>query len=458
MSEPTRGFNAIDRWNFTLTSGPTGSAGDPATLTWSIAPDSTSIPSEPNSDFISFLDGIIGAGPGGSDLSQRPWFPLIEDSFNRWEELSGLTFVYDPNNAGELTADDGAQLNNTIGILGTRGEIRVAGTFLDGNGGTSAMAGFVPDSDITMDTGDVTFYSNSGNNYRNFRGTLMHEIGHSIGLAHIFSFQALLMEPAFNPGIDGPQIDEIRAVHSLYGDYFEGAPVGKNDSWQSATDLGALLSGESVALGTDVGPTVVVNPNDTDFVSISNLSDIDFFSFSVSGASTLDVVVTPVGPDYQERNPGGGAFVTTESDNLNDLQFEIYGPGPDVGDPNLLATIAATGTGLAESVTDFSLPEAGEYFIAISGSNDLTQLYQLDISVESTGIPGDFDGDDKVDGFDFLLWQRDQSVGDLSDWQTNYGTFASTETTAESIPEPGTGTLLFFATLALMRCTLSKKR
>jgi hypothetical protein len=34
---------------------------------------------------------------------------------------------------------------------------------------------------------------------------------------------------------------------------------------------------------------------------------------------------------------------------------------------------------------------------------------------------GDFDGDGDVDGRDFLLWQRNQSLGSLTDWQEQYG-------------------------------------
>ncbi|QEG37393.1 LamG-like jellyroll fold domain-containing protein [Bythopirellula goksoeyrii] len=36
-------------------------------------------------------------------------------------------------------------------------------------------------------------------------------------------------------------------------------------------------------------------------------------------------------------------------------------------------------------------------------------------------IAGDFDVDSDVDGADFLLWQRNPSVGNLGDWQANYG-------------------------------------
>lgn len=56
---------------------------------------------------------------------------------------------------------------------------------------------------------------------------------------------------------------------------------------------------------------------------------------------------------------------------------------------------------------------------------------------ELLGIAGDFDADGDVDGRDFLTWQRDTSVGELSDWQTNYGAGELTAAEAASpVPEP----------------------
>jgi hypothetical protein len=54
--------------------------------------------------------------------------------------------------------------------------------------------------------------------------------------------------------------------------------------------------------------------------------------------------------------------------------------------------------------------------------------------------PGDFDGDDDVDGIDFLLWQTGNSPDpysqdDLSDWETYYGTQPLVATTFP-VPEP----------------------
>ena len=54
--------------------------------------------------------------------------------------------------------------------------------------------------------------------------------------------------------------------------------------------------------------------------------------------------------------------------------------------------------------------------------------------------PGDFDGDGDVDGYDFLTWQRDPGIGELTDWQANHGA-ANSLSASQAVPEP-TGILL----------------
>jgi hypothetical protein len=73
-----------------------------------------------------------------------------------------------------------------------------------------------------------------------------------------------------------------------------------------------------------------------------------------------------------------------------------------------------------------------------------SQLYSIGVLSVSAGIPGDFDADGDVDGRDFLVWQRNPAVGDLSDWQTNYGVGALTAAST-AVPEPGTMLTAAFA-------------
>ena len=56
------------------------------------------------------------------------------------------------------------------------------------------------------------------------------------------------------------------------------------------------------------------------------------------------------------------------------------------------------------------------------------------------GLPGDFNNDTKVDGLDFLAWQRNTSIGNLSEWQNNYGT--GTLGAISAVPEPASLALI----------------
>ncbi len=172
------------RWSSTATDGGGLGQGDPTVLTWSIVPDDiTSISGyagEPASasNLVSFLDSTRGAGPGGSDLTQRPWFSVFSESFARWSELTGIEYVYS-------AADDGAALGTLSGALGTRGDIRIGGHYIDGQSGSNILAyNFYPNNgDMVLDTSNVNSYSDTSNDSRAFRNTVTHEAGHGIGLA-----------------------------------------------------------------------------------------------------------------------------------------------------------------------------------------------------------------------------------------------------------------------------------
>jgi len=46
---------------------------------------------------------------------------------------------------------------------------------------------------------------------------------------------------------------------------------------------------------------------------------------------------------------------------------------------------------------------------------------------------GDFDLDQDTDGFDFLVWQRNTSIGNLADWEANFGAVSSPLATTEAL-------------------------
>jgi len=77
------------------------------------------------------------------------------------------------------------------------------------------------------------------------------------------------------------------------------------------------------------------------------------------------------------------------------------------------------------------------------GRPDLVPYLEVTIETPPAG-PGDFDDDGDIDGNDFLVWQRGGSpngaiVGDLNEWETNFGTTSGAG--LASVPEPSTGLL-----------------
>ncbi len=437
-------------------------SGSPTRLTWGIAKENTFIPGHGHSDLISFFDGLFSVTNLSGDLTQRPWFWLFQESTGRWEELSGLTFTYEP-------ADDGSNLKDSPGVLGVRADIRVAGSYFDGPSGVLAYSWMPNTGDIVIDTGDFVYYSNSWNNYRRARNTLTHEIGHALGLMHIVSSDAaLLMEPQLSMSIDGPQLDDIRGIHAFYGDVNEKSFNGLGNGTPSrATDLGSLALGSSLSVGSDAVGDQVVLPTETDFVSIHNSADIDYYSFTISTPGLLNVSLTPWGGIFNQMD-ATGSHLPFDANSRNDLSLAVFGPNGTT----LLGSANQAGAGETEVLAGLPLSSAGKYYVRVMGAGDEIQLYELGLTLSPTGgtLAGDFNGDGVVNGKDFLLWQ--QSVGltgpglladangdgivntvDLAIWRSQYGQ-TSALTASLGVPEPCTSVLL--AMLLLAGCCMRK--
>jgi hypothetical protein len=70
-------------------------------------------------------------------------------------------------------------------------------------------------------------------------------------------------------------------------------------------------------------------------------------------------------------------------------------------------------------------------------------------------LPGDFNNDSRVDGADFLVWQRGGSpaplsADDLNAWKAGFGATASSPTVG-AVPEPCTLGLLTLASVGIFR-------
>ena len=377
-AQPGYGFLYNQRWSSTATDGSFLSLGMPTTLTWSFVDDGTAISGLGGSDLIDMLDTVIGAGPGGSDLTQRPWFQYFDESFDRYSQVSGLSYAYEAN-------DDGTTLGGLSGQLGVRGDVRIGGAFFDGPSNVLAFNMFPNDGDMVLDTGDASFYGNPAVDYINLKNVVMHEHGHGTGFRHSDSNNArLLMEPFFQDNFYGPQMDDIRGLHRLYGDFYE--KNGGNDTASTATSLGVVANAATVAIGSDSAGTNRVREDEVDFISIDDNGDSDFFSFTVNSASTVDLTATPLGTTINLGCQDCNQF-PFNSATVSDLTLSLF----DTDQSTLLASDNSGGLGESDMIS-FDVPSAGQYYARVTGTANNIQMYELSITATGeTALPGDFD-------------------------------------------------------------------
>ena len=360
----------FDRWSRTATNGPgQGVQGRPITLTWSIVPDGTPIASDPaigDSDDPSSLRSRLATLYGGNTGApeDQPWFPIFRDLFDAIGAQTGITYRYEPN-------DDGRAISGlNPGQTGVRGDLRLCGHPIDGDGSTLAYNFFPNHGDMVIDTSDGWFEDLSGNS-RRLANTISHEHGHGIGLEHVCPIdQTKLLEPFINTGFRGMQFDDIYTLQRWYGDPFEQHDNRRdNDSIQSARSL-------EVTAGS---------PFVFQWLSIDDNSDVDYFAISTPPGARLTARVIPsnmVYPEGEEHEQGCSAGHTFDSSGIHDLTLALLNPAGQV-----LASASNAPAGEPEEFNQLTLPTGGSHFLRIAGDNtNAAQLYRLEVAILAPAV------------------------------------------------------------------------
>jgi hypothetical protein len=353
-----------------------GTQGSPRTVTWSFVPDGLSISSGVGegvapSETFSRLDSLF-SGQGG-----RPtWINRFQQIFDRWEQLSGIDYTRVTSGGNDW--DDGASWGSAGSA--TRGDIRISMKPIDGGSSILAYNYYPSNGDMVLDRWES--WGSSTNSHRFLRNIVAHENGHGIGIAHVCcNSHTMLMEPFLSTSVDGPQHDDIRAAQRHYGD-----PQEDDNSAAAATNIGTLTSGVTKDDTCNLpAPVSGSNPASTSNCSIDGDGEQDYFKFTVSSASEVDVTVTPLGFSYndnqQAQNGSCPTGSTTNSLNRANLNLQLI----DTNGSTVLATAASQGAGQAESFNNVVVP-AGTYYIRVyeGDTPSQTQLYTFSVRADST--------------------------------------------------------------------------
>jgi hypothetical protein len=376
---PVPEYNTTQRWP--------GAQGDPQTVTWSLIPDGVNIPSygptdnngnAANNELFARMDALFGG-------DRALWLQRVQESFDRWEELTGLDF--ERITVGGNEWDDGA----AWGAPGsaTRGDIRIGMRNIDFVGGILGFSFSPGSSDEGYALFDRWTWNNDVFEHRFFRNMVMRLAGYGIGLTNMCSSDSnQLLEQSSDITIDGPRQDDIRGAQRYYGDPFEA-----NNDAGSAHDIGPIFG--NVSFGEAPPPLLGTNDAGTSLLSIDADGEQDYYRFTVETRSLFSVSVIPVGTVYDDSDQGGGGCPGSPSPidaaQQANLNVRVY----DIDGTTILGDASSEIAGVTETISDVLLPVPGDYYLEVyeTGTPLQTQLYTLALSSQPSYASFCNDGD-----------------------------------------------------------------
>ncbi|MCC7046978.1 MAG: matrixin family metalloprotease, partial [Alphaproteobacteria bacterium] len=157
----------------------------------------------------SVMGAGIATGFGGTSVAMSvlglDYTTIIKSAFDAWAAVANVKFAQ--------VADPG-----TAGTSAYVADIRLAAEYIDGNNNILAQAYYPTANGGTQSplAGNVRIDSGDSFTYQELFLTMLHEIGHSLGLEHEPTNLAI-MNPYLNTSLSGLQTDDINGISAIYG-------------------------------------------------------------------------------------------------------------------------------------------------------------------------------------------------------------------------------------------------
>jgi T5SS/PEP-CTERM-associated repeat protein len=384
--------------------------------------------------------------------------------------------------AGTLTIDAGSQLSSSTAILGAATTAMGTATI------TGAGSKWTTDFGLRVgDGGSGALLVEAGGQVTNVSGLLAGRPGSSgmatiTGIGSKWTNSNALSVGEFGDGMlrveAGGQVSSSTANLGLSAVSTGTVTIsGAGSAWNNSSNF-ALGGAGKGALRVEGGGQLTsstalfgVNTGASGFATITGAGSkwTNSSSFIISRAGTGVLTITAGGlvsvrGSLTIDSNGGGSFINLTTGGM----LALWGDADD-SLAQFLDLVAGTdairywNAGLA-NWSPLTIAMLGvDYALQYHSAGELTG-YTL-LTVLAPGPPGDFDSDGRVDGADFLAWQRGNSptpnsAEDLATWRANLGLGAATPA-ANAIPEPGTLALVALAVAGLLpscRSTRARQR
>ena len=299
----------------------------------------------------------------------------------------------------------------------------------------------------------------------------MHELGHAFGLNHVeSSTDAHLDGASISTSASTDRSSTTSAASRACTATRSRNPTAAlgNGTPARATSLGSLATGGTLADRFRRGRRPVGESTETDFVSIANASDADFFSFTVAAPAMLDATLTPLGGIFNQGLEGASEVVVRRQRPQRSRPVALRSERHDAARHRR----RLAGAGGLESLNGIDLTDAGQYFARVTGAANNLQLYQLralaagarhdalrrlqprrrrrcrrllrvadTLGQAGSNLAADGNGNGRVDAADYGIWK------------SNFGASSGSGSIAGggSVPEPAGITLLSLAALVAPR-------